>query len=67
MPGHNREVVRVFQMLHKLVVGRGDEVREGIAGLSLAAEQGLGGLAQQAFPELRAAPGAGLGGCVEIS
>ena len=44
-PGHSREVLRVFQVLHKLVVRRGDEVREGIAYRGFAAKQRLGGLA----------------------
>ena len=56
-----------FKVFHKLVVGRGDEVGEGIAGLGVAAEQGAGGLTQQGFAELRIAPGAGLDGCIETS
>ena len=43
--GHDREVFRVFQVFLKLFVGRGDEVREGVASLGVAAEQGLGSLA----------------------
>lgn len=64
--GHYREVVRVFQVFHKLVVGRGDEVGKGIAGLGVSAAQGAGGLAQQGFAELRIAPGAGPYGFVDV-
>lgn len=63
-PAQNRHVLRVFQVFRQFVVGRGDEVREGEATVGLAAPQGLGGLAQQVFPELRVAPSAGLDGCV---